>query len=333
MKITIKEIAKIANVSVATVSRVMNNKPEGVSAAKRQEIKAIMEAYHYTPNNIAQSMKTNRTQCIGLLIPDILNPFFQNIARGIEDQAEANGYHVFLCNTDNKPQKYVNYIEAMLRKKVDGLIITGYPTEVSNEVSQLLQNIKVVIMDRSVENNKFCQVVTDSLTAAYEMTKYLIEMGHKRIACITGPTDFYISQQRIKGYQKALDACGICYDEALIRTGDFAFESGEREGEWLITHTNATALFCFNDMMAHGVYKACEKLGKSIPDDLSVVGFDDIYTCQMIKPMLTTVKQPSYQIGEEAAKLLIEWITTNLPNNKRMVLPNQLILRESVKQL
>lgn len=333
MKITIKEIAKMANVSVATVSRVVNNKPEGVGAAKRKEIEEIMEAYHYIPNTIAQSMKTNRTQCIGLLIPDILNPFFQNIARGIEDQAEAKGYHVFLCNTDNKPQKYVKYIEAMLRKKVDGLIMTGYPEEVSEEVDRLLQDKKVVIMDRSIENNDFCQVMTDSMTASYEMTKYLIEMGHKRIACITGPKGFYINEQRIQGYEKALKEHDIPYDKTLIREGNFELEGGEREGQWIMQHTDATVIFCFNDMMAHGVYKVCMELGKTIPQDVSVVGFDDIYTCKLIKPALTTIKQPSYQIGEESAKLLIEWMSGHPPYNKKITLANKLILRESVRRI
>lgn len=333
MKITIKDIAKMANVSVATVSRVINNHPQGVSETKRLEILKLIEEYKYTPNLIAKSMVTNKTECIGLLIPDILNPFFQNLARGIEDYAMEQGYSVFLCNTDNKASKYLNYVKAMRSKNVDGLIITGYPQEVADEVEKLLAQAKVVIIDRYIEESHYCQITTDNFTAAYEMTNHLIEMGHKHIACITGVKNLYINDERIRGYQRALEKHGMVYDESLMFEGDFQLASGEYNTELILSHTSATAIFCFNDMMAQGAYKTCKKLGKCIPEDISIVGFDDIYMAEMMTPPLTTVSQKSYKMGSIAAQNLIEWTKEDELAQKHITLANKLVKRESVKRI
>lgn len=333
MKITIKDIAKMANVSVATVSRVVNNHPQGVSENKRAEILKLVEEYEYTPNLIAKSMVTNKTECIGLLIPDILNPFFQNLARGIEDYAMQQGYSVFLCNTDNQPSKYLNYVKAMRSKNVDGLIITGYPPEIADEVGKLLAKAKVVIIDRYIEESNYCQITTDNFTAAYQMTDYLIEMGHKQIACITGVKDLYINDERIRGYQRALEKHDIPYDEGLMFEGDFQLASGEYNTELILNSTSATAIFCFNDMMAQGAYKTCKKLGKSIPEDISVVGFDDIYVAELMNPPLTTVSQKSYKMGNMASRILIDWTKEDELEQKHITLANKLVKRESVKRL
>lgn len=333
MKITIKEIAQMAGVSVATVSRVVNNNPQGVGKVKRQEILDIIEKYNYTPNLIAKSMVTNKTQCIGLLIPDILNPFFQNLARGIEDYAMQKGYSVFFCNTDNQVDKYLNYIKAMKSKNVDGLIITGYLEEISTELDKALKNSKVVIIDRHTKTSNYCQITTDNITAAYEMTTHLLSKGHKKIACITGPSQLHINQERVKGYKKALEHAKVEYDEGLMFEGDFRLASGQEQGELIIQQTDATAIFCFNDMMAQGVYKACTKLGKSIPGDISLVGFDDIYTAELMMPPLTTVKQPAYPMGEMAAELLIKWMDEGVLSHKYIEISSEIVVRESVKKI
>lgn len=333
MKITIKEIAKMADVSVATVSRVINNNPQGVGKVKRQEILELIEKYNYTPNLIAKSMVTNKTQCIGLLIPDILNPFFQNLARGIEDYAMQKGYSVFFCNTDNQVDKYLNYIKVMTSKNVDGLIITGYLEEISAELDKALKNTKVVIIDRYTESREYCQITTENSIAAYEMTAHLLDKGHQRIACITGPSHLHINEERVKGYKKALEEAKVKYDDSLMFEGNFELSSGEEQGELIIQQTDATAIFCFNDMMAQGVYKVCRKLGKNIPEDISVVGFDDIYTAELMVPPLTTMKQPAYPMGEMAAQLLIEWMDQNVLDHKHIKLSSEIVIRESVKKI
>lgn len=332
-KITIKELAKMAGVSVATVSRVMNNHPQGVSQSKREEILELARAYNYTPNLIAKSMVTHKTQCIGLLVPDILNPFFQNLARGIEDYAGQFGYSIFLCNTDNNEDKYMKYIQAMLGKNVDGLILTGYPLNKEEELRGLLKLEKVVSIDRYIEDEHFCQIITDNYQSAYEMTSYLISQGHKRIACLTGPNGLYINEERLRGYKDALAAYQISFDQELIREGTFELASGVKEGKWFLEHTDATVLFCFNDLMAQGVYKACWQMGKSIPEDLSLVGFDDIYTAELMTPALTTIKQPNYEIGQAAAEILVKWIEGEEPSKKSISFGNSLVLRQTVKNL
>lgn len=333
MKITIKEIAQMAGVSVATVSRVINNNPQGVGKIKRQEILELIEKYNYTPNLIAKSMVTNKTQCIGLLVPDILNPFFQNLARGIEDYAMQKGYSVFLGNTDNQVDKYLNYIKVMRSKNVDGLIITGYLEEIATELDKALKKSKVVIIDRYTESSDYCQITTDNRVAAYQMTKHLLDKGHRKIACITGPSYLYINEERIKGYKKALEEAKVKYDEALMFEGTFELESGEIQGELIIEQTDATAIFCFNDMMAQGVYKVCRRLGKRIPEDISLVGFDDIYTAELMVPPLTTMKQPAYSMGEMAANLLIKWMDDNVLNDKHIELSSEIVIRDSVKKI
>ena len=333
MKITIKELAKMANVSVATVSRVMNNHQQGVSKEKREEILALAKQYHYMPNLVAKSMVTHKSQCIGLLVPDILNPFFQHLLRGIEDYVMPYGYSVFLCNTDNDPVKYMNYVKVMLGKSVDGFILTGYPLEIAEELNTLLSRSKVVSIDRYIEGCHFTQIITDSFKSAYEMTQYLIQEGHRRIACLTGQKDLYVTEERMRGYCKALEENGIPYDPTLIVEGDFELESGVEYGKWLLEHTDATVVFCFNDLMAQGVYKACRMLDKRIPEDLSIAGFDDIYTAELMTPPLTTVKQPKYEVGQLAGRLMMDWINENTPPIMQTPLDNELVIRESVKKL
>ncbi|MGL6173393.1 MAG: LacI family DNA-binding transcriptional regulator [Cellulosilyticaceae bacterium] len=333
MKITIKEIAQMTGVSVATVSRVVNNHPNGVGEAKRKEIQEVIEKYNYTPNLIAKSMITNKTQCIGLLIPDILNPFFQNLARGIEDCALQKGYSVFLCNTDQNYTKYLNYIRAMLSKNVDGLIVTGYPKEIEEELNNLLKNKKIVVIGREIQAENYCRITTDGIDESYEMTKYLIEMGHEKIACITGTTADDVNQERLAGYKRALDEYRIPFKQNLIFQGDFHYESGQEQGKLIIQNTEVTAIYCFNDMMAQGVYKACKELGKKIPEDISLVGFDDIYTAELMMPPLTTVRQPSYELGEISARALVDWMDTEKLKERQITLSNQLIIRESVKKI
>lgn len=332
MKITIKEIAKMANVSIATVSKVINNHPQGVSKSKREEIKALIKQYNYMPNAAAQSMVTQKTQCIGLLISDILNPFFQNLARGVEDYCIQSGYSVFLCNTDDKPEKYLNYIKAMLSKNVDGLIVVGYPEEVEEELNQLLYNKKVVVIGRSTSLSKYCRITTDEIAVCFEMTKYLIEMGHAHIACIGGRIGNPIHRERLEGYKKALDHFDIPYDSSLVYEGNFKLEDGYKYGKEILEEGKATAVFCFNDMIAQGVYRVCREYDKKIPEDMSVVGFDNVYMSELITPPLTTINQPSYQLGEECSRMLVKWIDEGVLEKEYINFDNELIIRKSVKR-
>ena len=192
MKITIVDIAEKAGVSVATVSRIINNVPNAASEQTRDRVLRIIKEYNYRPSMIAKSMITNRTRSIGLLVPDILNQSFQHMCRGVEDEAMLAGYNVFLCNTDKDTKKYLRYVESLLQKNVEGFILTGAPNQEAARMIELLDGQKVVVIDRNIEGADWPKVSQSHVTAAYNVVRHLIEQGHREIATITGPSDYVL---------------------------------------------------------------------------------------------------------------------------------------------
>ncbi|EIV99403.1 LacI family DNA-binding transcriptional regulator [Thermoanaerobacter siderophilus] len=333
MAVTIKDIAKLANVSITTVSRVINNKSEGVSEETRNRILQLVKELGYQPNAIARGLVTKKTKTIGLIIPDISNPFFPDIARGVEDSAHIYGYNVFLCNTDDNLEKESEYINALKEKYVDGIIFTSSSIPKHEHITDLIKSgIPVVIMDRRIDSEDIYGVFLDNYEGGYIATKYLIDLGHKRIGCITGP--LYISNaiERLEGYKRALVDNEIEVDNRLIFEGDYKINSGIIGAEKLLEH-EVTAIFASNDLMAYGAYKAIRSYGYKIPDDISVVGFDDIQLSQILEPQLTTIRQPAYDMGLTAARMLIKLIEGKKMNKKIANFRPQLIIRQSTKDI
>lgn len=330
MRVTIKDIARLANVSTTTVSRVINNKDEGVGSETRKKIQDIIKELNYKPSSLARGLVTKRTKSIGLVLPDITNPFFPDLARGVEDYSVNKGYNAFLCNSDNNAEKEKRYINALMEKHVDGLIITSTHNLEEEHILELMENkIPIVILDRRFKSKDLHGVYTDNFSGAYEAVKYLIQNGHKSIGCITGPLDTSISRERLEGYKKALTDNGIEYDDRLIVQSDFKIDGGMNASQELLKNKEITAVFACNDLMAYGVYKTAKKLKLSVPDDISIIGFDDISLSQIVTPTLTTVSQPIYEMGYEAAKMLISLIEDKKLKRKIKKLSTNLVVRES----
>lgn len=333
MKITIKEIAKLAGVSTATVSKVVNHKDDNISDATRERVLEIIEANNYVPNRIASSMITKKTNTIGLIIPDITNPFFPEVARGVEDYANKAGYHVVLCNSDNDPKKEITYIAMLQEKMVDGIIFTSSSlrNKVTKEFTRM--QIPVITVDREIEGLKTKGKITvDNISGAYSGVKHMIERGYKRILHLGGPITSKPSLDRLEGYKKALSDFGIPFDPELCYEGNYTSEWGYKGVKNALDKGIAfDGIFCGNDMIAIGVIKALNEKGIKVPDDIGVLGFDNIYMATVVTPNLTTVSQPNYQMGYTAAEMLIHIIMNPSSNIKEVELKTELIIRESTK--
>lgn len=331
--VTIKDIAKRARVSVGTVSNVLNNTAIVREETKNRVLQAIEER-NYEPSRIARSLASKKTKTLGFIIPDIANPFFPEMARGAEDYAVQRGYHIYLCNSDNNPKKEMEYIKDLTGRWVDGIVIVTSDSA-TEQVSELRKiSIPLVAADREIENLETDTVIASNMKGAYEATRYLLELGHRNIAFICGPPITKTAQKRHEGYKKALNERGL-YNLRLVRYGSYDMDTGIIMTKRLLKdEPTLTAVFAGNDMIALGVIKAVEEEGLSVPEDISVVGFDDIYVSALIKPRLTTVRQPIYEIGREAASILINRIEDKLPPDRiKKVLPCELVVRDSAKRI
>ena len=331
---SIRDVAKKAGVSVSTVSHVINN-TRFVSEETRTKVLAAMEALNYTPNRLASSLrrKDKRTNTLGLLIPDSTNPFFAEVLRGVEDASFEAGYNVFLCNSDDNPKKELNYIEVLLGKQIDGIILVSAGSHADSLEALDKGDIAAVVVDREVTGAKTDSVMVDK-TGGYQATKYLIEMGRTRIGCITGPSLLTPSAARVEGFRKALMEYNLQVDDDLIVMGDFRAQSGYHATlELLGGNQPPTAIFTCNDMMAVGALHAADELGLNVPRDISIIGFDDITLASYTIPPLTTIAQPSHEIGLLAAEMVIERIQN--PNNTRRseILTTKLVVRKSCQDL
>ncbi len=328
---SIRDVARTAGVSVSTVSHVIN-KTRFVSEETRTKVLAAMVELNYKPNRLASSLrrKDKRTNTLGLLIPDSANPFFAEVLRGVEDASFEAGYNVFLCNSDDNPKKELNYIDVLLGKQIDGIILVSAGTH--NDAQDLFaQNeIAAVVVDREVTGVKTDTVMVDNKTGGYQATKYLIDLGHTRIGCIAGPSLLTPSAARVGGYRKALSEHDIPYDDGIVVLGNFRAQSGFEATIELLEKSNPpTALFACNDMMAVGAFHAADEVGLKVPDNISIVGFDDITLASFIIPPLTTIAQPSYEMGLLAAEMVIARIQNPNSSPRNVVLSTKLIIRKS----
>jgi len=338
----IKDVADLAGVSITTVSHVIN-KTRFVSDELIERVNKAMEVLDYHPNTLARSLRSGQTKTIGLVIPDISNQFFAEVSRKIEDKGFEYGYSVFLCNTDDDSSKEKSYIDVLLANQVDGIVFIS-AGEVSNNLKKVLDSdVPIVIADRDIEEIQSDIVLLDNFHGGYEATKYLIGLGHKRIGCITGPSPVTPSALRLQGFKTAMHESGLKFDPLLITQGDFRYQSGEVAMLDLLSNPQRpTAVFVFNDMMALGAIRAVYNRGLKVPDDLSLIGFDDIPLSRALYPTLTTMAQPILEMANLVVDLLIEkirmherqaWKQKETPRYQRILMKAKLIERESCRTI
>jgi len=330
---TIREVAESAGVSYATVSHVINN-TRLVSPETRERVLVAMDALNYRPNALARSLRQGKTNTIGLVLPDSANPFFAEISRSIEDEAFKKGYSVFLCNTELDTQRELFYVNVLSNKQVDGIIFVAAGDQADSLDFLLRQKMPVVMIDRDLPNVEVDAVLTDHQLGGFLATHHLIELGHKRIACIAGPSTITPSAERMTGYERALEQAGLSYDEHLIIRGDYHAQSGmEITHSILKLNPRPTAIFALNDLMALGALRAAAEAGYSVPTDLAVVGYDDLELAQFTNPPLTTIAQPKKEIGFQAVNLLVDRMSRKSLPPSRVVLAPELIIRRSTRKV
>ena len=322
---TVKEIAAAANVSVATVSRALQ-RPEIVSETTRQHIHEVVKRLGYTPNALARNLRTARTRLIIALLPDIANPFFSEVIRGIEQVAHESGYSVLLGETQSSLVREQAYADMVAARQADG-IITMSPRVPAIPIQGRLP---VVNACEYVKDSQICSVYVDNAAAAAAAVEYLVMLGHHDIAFIAGPPSSPICVDRELGYQQALQRAGIALNPALAAVGDFSIEAGERAIDLLLSRAQPfSAVFCSNDEMAIGAMRALSARGLRVPEDVSVVGFDDIRFARYTSPALTTIAQPKNALGREATTMLIELLHDPTVPPRKRVLTADLVVRGS----
>jgi LacI family transcriptional regulator len=324
---TMKQVAERAGVSITSVSHVLNG-TRFVSDAVRQRIETAMSDLCYVPSAVARSLKHNVTRTLGIMIPNSGNPYFAELIRNIEDRCFAADYNVVLCNSDDDPYKQSVYLRVLMEKRVDGLIVVSSGD--SPDLPALLSrcDVPLVLVDRQWESLDGDIVTTDHRAGAYMATRHLIGLGHRHIACITGPEHLAPSRLREAGWREALAEAALPAD--MLAVADFTSQGGRDAARRLLTAPlRPEAIFACNDLMAIGALCAAHELGISVPDALSVVGFDDIELAAFMSPPLTTVAQPKHLIGELATDLLLEQLKKTRTEPRKIALQPELRLRGS----
>jgi LacI family transcriptional regulator len=326
---TIKEVALRAGVSTATVSHVINN-TRYVSDAVKQRVQETMEEMGYRPNVLARSLRQGKTKTLGLILPDSANPFYAELGHALENAAFIRNYNVILCNTGSSIDREHLYLDLLLDKQVDGIILDTEEKDPCEIKNRLPNDYPIVLVDRDFSENIFDTVLTDNTLGGYLATHYLIELGHTRIACVTGPLSLLGAAHRLQGYQKALAEFGIPVVPGLIDYGDFAAGSGHQAAQRLLKLPEPpTAVFVGNDMMAIGFLRSAIEMRFRIPEDISIVGFDNLELCVYLHPTLTTFAQPKTEIGDKTIRLLLNRIKNPKLPPREILIPPKLIIRES----
>ncbi|MEO6827387.1 MAG: LacI family DNA-binding transcriptional regulator [Microbacteriaceae bacterium] len=330
MSITIRDVAEAAGVSVATVSRVANGSTNAypVRPQTRARVLEAIATLGYRPNDNARGLLLKRSGLIGIVVPDISNPYYPEVSRGIEDVAHANGYKLMFCSTDRLPERASAYIEALLLKRVDGLVIVGGGDEIQLSAATVATyDTKVVFIGRP--SASFSTVRIDNVGAARDATEHLLALGHRRVGFISAGTSSNTVIERRRGYLEALKARGLEIDEDLIVDGDFTEAVGYAAARQLLLLENPpTAIFAANDRMALGAMAAVADLGLSVPNDVALVGFDDVPMSGYLRPALTTVSLAAQELGERAMEILLKDIEGR-PGRRRVRVATKLVVRDS----
>ena len=326
---TLKDIGKEVGVSATTVSRALNNKPD-ISYQVKQKIKEVAERLGYSPNALARSLKAKKTSSIGVLIADIADPFFAPIVKGIENTARQMGYSIILCDTGGEYEQEKLALQMMLEKRVDGLLIIPCQTEYGDILELKRKKVPFVLLGRHFDLVESDYVITDEIKGAFSATDYLIKKGHKKILFMNGPNYISSAKERLVGYKRALHEHAILFDKSLVKEGALKMEDGYRIMKQILSSgTKFTAVFAYCDFVVLGIMQALEEAKLKIPEDIAIVGYDDVAFARFLQVPLTTVHIPKYELGKEAMKLLKKKIEGEIQEPQAVILETKLVIRKS----
>ncbi|WP_026582531.1 catabolite control protein A [Bacillus sp. J33] len=332
MNVTIYDVAREANVSMATVSRVVNGNPN-VKPATRKKVMEVIDRLGYRPNAVARGLASKKTTTVGVIIPDISSTFFAELARGIEDIATMYKYNIILSNSDQNIEKELHLLNTMLGKQVDGIVFMG-GNITSEHVEEFEKSPVPIVLAGSIEESgKIPSVNIDYEQAAFDVTKSFIEKGHKEVALVVGPLREPINKEKkLAGYKRALEEAEVSYREELVVEGDYTYDSGIEAFEKLLeANPRPTAIFAGSDEMALGIVHGAEDKGFKIPEDFEVISSDNTRLALMVRPQLTSVVQPLYDIGAVAMRLLTKFMNKESVEEQIVVLPHRIEERDSTK--
>lgn len=332
-RVTMADVAREAGVSLMTVSRVLNHK-EDVRPETREAVLRIVQDLGYRPSGIARSLVTKRTGTIGLIVPDVSNPYFSGIAHGVAEIANEEGLSVLLCDTAEDPQHELNFLNVLEEKQVDGVVIAAPRQRAENVVPLLARHHSVVVVNRVFDTelgySASGSVINNDLEGGQMATDHLISRGHRVIGFLAGPSNSYGGQRRYLGYKASLEKAGLNHNDQIVRYCPPTVGGGRAAALQLLTeHPQVTALFCFNDMVAFGAIQAGNQLGRKVPDNLAIVGYDDIPMAAWVTPPLTTCSVPFEEMGRLATRLLVDRIHDCSEGCENQVLKPQLTIRAS----
>lgn len=330
--VTINDLAKITGYSKSTISAALNNKPE-VSDKVREYIVDVSQKMGYIPSELARSLSIRHSKTIGLVVNDITNPFFNTLVKAIENVADKYGYTLLFSNTNFDHNKEVNAVNSLIGQRVAGIIVTPLQRNVDITHLRTVQHYEIPLcLIGKVEEINCYSIDQDDWSGSMAAMEYLFQMGHKRIAYITGPDTFYATQTRFEAYQKALENHNIAYDPSIVIKGNSSFSFGYDAGT-LISQMNPkpTAVFCFDDQIANGLFKYYSEKGLKIPDEISIVGFNNSVD---FSSKLTTVNIPIYEMGKKVARYFFECLEAEKQlERRREIMATNLVIRESVRNL
>lgn len=327
-RVTMADVAREAGVSLMTVSRALNDK-DGISETTRVRIQEVIGRLGYRPSSIARGLVTKRTGTLGLVVPDSSNPYFSEVARGVEHAAYVQEYNVFLCNTEEDIEREKAVLYSLAERLVDGLIICSSRLDQDELRTSLSYFSAQVLVNRSLENSSAVALLSDDQYGVRAAVQHLLQSGHRTIGMLAGPERSFSGRVRRKAFLDTLGDAGVKCDPDWIRNcAPMVDASQEAAVDLLMAHPLLTGLVCFNDLVAVGALKACTYLGRSVPDDIAIVGFDDIPLASLVTPPLTTVHVPRYELGQLAGKTLLAQINGEKSVND-CVLPVKFIIRGS----
>ena len=328
-RVTIDDVADLAGVSYQTVSRVINNRPD-VKDATRERIQKIIEETGYRPSHIARSLATAHTATIGLVVPDISNPFFSVIARGAESIATQLGYSILLSSTNEDVSREVEILHMLDERYVDGVIVCGFRGEDGALQEALARFRAVVLVNRRLKGKSLPVVLVDDELGGYLVTRHLLDQGHTAVGFLAGPANSFSGAGRLRGYKMALAEAGIEPRDGWIMPCTPTFIHGQEAARRLLeAHPQLSALFCYNDLVAIGALKGCEALGRQVPADIAIAGFDDIMLAGVVSPALTTCHVPREELGRQAAAMLLNCIDKSMKSCPELLVKPELVIRGS----
>ncbi len=335
MKITIKQIAELAGVSVTTVSQILNNKGSRFSEQTRRRVMEIVDEYQYKPDFFAANLINRHSKTIGMIVPDVTDFFFSKVIEGVEHYLNPLGYMIILCNSRHDIEQENRYLNELSHRSVDGILMaTPNRLDADHELgSEFYRRHPIVLIDRGLNDRDWGQLLVQEYAGAQELLRMLVKKGHRHIGMLKESAGYYQLTERVKAYQQVVFEYQLPFDESYICSGELTIAGGYHAAKEVLKNKKITAIFCGNDEMAIGCYQAIYEAGLKIPEDISVVGFDGLEVSQYMVPPLTTVFQPSFEIGFSSAKFLVDAINFSSQRIPNKIFQTKLIIRESVKNI